>query len=356
MNTIRNGLGTVSSAFLDYAYTTQQSLNSIVLKLKDLRNNTEIFQKVCQVAFAIIQYANWYRNTAVLSRFSFILSTANLHDFYSIIKKPRGWFFPITADRINANKLLDALEAKLVTVFGIAPDSENALGLRSVIYKHLKAQLESMGSNDDAYRNTQELLVVLQRRMQRAGTERVLIEREGENPIEVTYDLSTIDILDVPVEFNSIPLAERLTNWTWDAVDVGCFFLYMNPQGWNLIDTPKLANQIGQFRVFGWVRNQGLETWVRAGVCLAYSLKLFEAVRKLSDEKLTSKLKAKAKWDAINSVAEIVFQGAGYLNHIGKTNFSVGFLSVACIVAKTIGIYAIVRRPRPNYFEAAAAA
>ena len=48
----------IPKSFVNYCYSSQQAGMSVIIKLKELRQDTEFFQKVCQIAFAALPAAS----------------------------------------------------------------------------------------------------------------------------------------------------------------------------------------------------------------------------------------------------------------------------------------------------------
>jgi hypothetical protein len=397
MNNIQGAFLGISQSFKNYCYTTQQATMSVVWNLKNLRNDTEVFLKVCQVAFASLQLIIMrYPGAASLSRFSFALSTAGMHDFYRFLQQPRQWFFPITWEAIDENLVLEDLtcfvcqklnnqpdemieeENKDTEIFSWAVETadselsdneeENKIEervkqinhadfekLHTLLRNCLKAQLQAMHKNGDAYRNLGEFKDVVQRRLH--NMKEVDFNKYEFNQISLQA-LKAVDFSDLNEKnpnyhvakwIRHVPLAERITNLNWSIVDIGCVGLYL--QGWELLDTAKWAEKIGQYPVFQWVKNHQLDTWVIGLVCTAFSWKLFEALRKLLDEELTAQEKRRAIWNVFTSVAELALFGAIFLNHIGQTKFNNVHLQWLAIGARSLGTLSIVTRPEHEFFQ-----
>lgn len=393
----------IPEAVKHYFHTTSQAVLPVVLKLRDLRNDTDFFQKVCQVAFASLQLLIMrYPGAASLSRFSFALTTANMHDFYCFLKYPQRWLFPINAKAINENAVLadvvDYLYGSLEpvnntdeivennsdeTVVDVAvvknPDEividignetnskvdEEKLKILRVVVKYcLNAQLTQMAANNDSYRNFDELKEVLEKRLK---------DKKLNEKLKVEFDLQDDDLLaqekilsalkDVDLtDLNEEVSGHKLSNWTrhpsllervisinWAVVDIGCVGLYL--QGWGLFDTAKWANRIGQYPVFQVVKDSQLVTWVVGAVFTAFTFQLIEAVRKLHDETLSPQDKLKARWDIITSLGEGVLYGSLYLNFIGKAKFDNVYLQWFAIGSKSLGLLSILIRPKHEFFQ-----
>ena len=351
-------LSSINQPLKNYCYDSQQAALSIVLKLKDFRNNPEFFQKVCQVAFASLQLIiTRYPEAANLSRFSFVLMTANMHDFYKFLKQPRQLFYPVNAESIDENALLDSLTAVLfnqlykkdgdsssddevLKVDSPVDSSDIRSGLRGVLRDCLKAQLEQMADNNDSYRNIEQFKQVFQKRLQK-------LENDG-------FNFPNIELDDVEVLLRPTPLAETLTNLIWTLLDIVCVGLYS--RGWKLLDTAKWAEQMGQHKGFQWIKNQHLDTWVVGLVCAGFTLKFLEAIRKLRVEALTEEGRNQARWNAITSLVELIFYGAIYLNQIGQTKIDHSYVHCLGILAKSLGLLSIAMRPKHQFFQQAEAA
>ncbi|CAF23132.1 hypothetical protein [Candidatus Protochlamydia amoebophila] len=329
-----NLLSRCSNAVIDFPQAAFQSIGKGVIKLKKYRNNPEIFQKTAQIAISIIQYYNWHHGIVVYPKLERTLSTANMHDFYQILKEPRGFLCPIKAESINAPQALENIVNKLCVIF---PNFDRG-ALRQTVQKHLQAQLDSMVANDDAYTSTEDFALALQNRLQ-----------EPIADLTSSSILNVVDLNDVKIPVIHRTLVDKIVDVTGLFINMGCVGLYTN--AWNLVDTGAWAMRIGQNSGFGWVKYQSLETWVRGGVTFAFGAKLFEATRKLLDEKLTPTARRNAKIDAISSLFEFVYQGVGYLNHRNILKVSPGLFYAGAIITKGVGIACVLARPKPNYFE-----
>ena len=324
----------IPGALRDVAYQTQQNAMSIALRCKDLRNDPEFFEKVCQIGVASLQLIMArYPGAANLSRLSFALSTALMHDFYSFMKQPRQWLYPVSADLIDDNAVL----ASLIDILQdqLDPDGDNVQKVEDLARECLGGLLKSMNDHNDAYRNADVFIDRLQVKLQGTSSD--------------NFDLSDVDLTDLDVTLRHIPLVERLTNFNWTVVDVGCVGLFMHE--WKLLDTAKWAERVGQIPGLQWVKSNSFETWVIGLVCSAFGLKLLEAVRKLQDEALTAAEKRQARWNIVTSLAELTFYGAIFLNRIGQTTIENSKISWLAIFAKSLGLISIASRPAHKFFQ-----
>lgn len=372
---IRTAFNGIYHSASQYCYSSQQATMTVISKLPELRNDPEFFQKVCQVAFNAIQLVILHCPAAAsLSRFSFALTTANMHDFYCFLKQPRQWFFPITGDCIDENKTLRSLTDELYFQFNdrspycfspLVFDGDKYNQLNTIAVNCLKAQLGQMREKDDAYRNVDEFKAVLQRRLLTTpGTpyySQAVVDylKLPANTPNWQMNLNTLiaseitakkmNFTNLKVSIRHTPLAERITNWNWAIVDIGCVGLYM--QGWKLLDTAKWAARVGQYQGLQWVKNQHLDQWVVGLVCTGFAWKLFEAVRKLADEAMTKEERKIARWNVITSSAELVLWGSVFLNLIQKTQISNTYIYSFGVFAKSLGLLSIVARPKHEFFQ-----
>lgn len=385
------------------------SAQARILRLSELRHDPDFFQKVFQVAFAAIRLVIEHNphKSASLSRLAFVLSTANMTDFYRILETPRRWFFPINANSIDENKTFDSLIEVLCQHYGIAFQRENGAivnvgdpNLVKIAKACLREHLNDMMKRGIAYRNTDELKEVLLKSIQMKGTihiayngnvvwindkkvieiddngkvielgkfkerinNNIIVGRKDEfgrqiNDITVIvaadYAVNGLNLNALEIHVRHTPLLERITNVLWNIVDVGCIGLYL--QGWNLIDTAKWAERVGQYEAFTWVKKHELETYVRVFVCGAYLAKLVEAARKLRSDALTPQERNNARSDVIICIAELIFNGSGYLKHVGYMKISHTFIEVSAIVAKSLGVWFMATKPRHEFFQQAAPA
>ncbi len=319
---------------------------------------------------------------AVLDSLEKVLCEA-LHRGFDVPVKPQG----------NAENA-DEVEAEVEAEAEVEPEQERVYkgddNVRLIAKAYLQKQLETMFVTGDAYASVEEFKEALYNRFAATGQDakgdrlkdaqgnfiqsdadygQVYIATEnGKSQVKLyisakdvgnnteTFDvlkLSLADIKNVNVPLRHVPLLDRLTNWLWAIVDLQCVALYLH--GWNLLDTAKWAAQIGQYPGCQWIKTQSLELWLRGLVCVAYSTKLLEACRKLADERLTDAQRRDAKWHRVTSLVELVYNGAGFVDAIGLKKINPTTIHWLAIVAKTMGLLEIVTKPRPKFFEIAAA-
>lgn len=372
LSSLRNLPELVSS----YCYDCQQKVLSVIPELKNYHDNTELFQKIFQVVVACFQIAI-IRNSQIASlpKLSFVLSTANMHDFYNFLKLPRLWFTPISVDTINDTQLLESLEDCLVNNLEEAKKKKNAqpveakeevleeeVGLdedddededdnldaadiphlRDLATKALGNQLISMAKNGDAYPTAQAFKDTLTKHLNaviRENGETWL--REYSQQKTTLFDIE-VDLTNLEIEFRHVPIGERLTNLAWAVVDLACVGMYFKE--WNLLDTAKWADRVGQYQGFQWVKDSHADKWFIGALTGAFALKLLEAGRKLLDDTLTKQERLQARWNVVTSLAELNLYGSMYLHMLGRTQFSPVYIQACAIFAKSLGILSIATR------------
>lgn len=328
-------------------YRADQFTMSAILKAKALRNNPDFFQKTCQIAFSSLQLLFNYHpeRKNSLARLSIVLLTANMHDFFRFIQQPRQWFYPVNVEAINEDAVLEDLTLYLYHHrFGSEPihqHTQQYLELMEIVKNCLSDQLNQMIANDDSYRNLNEFIQVLQKRLRTKDYDFSGINLNDLQAPNSVYDISKW--------VKHVPLLKRIENINWSIVDLGCAGLFL--QEWHLLDTAKWANRIGQYSALQWVKEQRLDNWVTGLVCTGFFWKFLESVRKLNDEVLTMQEKREAHWSAVTSLADLIFFGAIYLNLSGKTRFNNVYMQCFAIVARSLGLLSIITRPKHQFFQ-----
>lgn len=338
MNNIPS-LSSVVDQALNVADQTAQSAMAIACNARDLiRNNPDFFQKMCQVAYASLQLIEAHNpGMTYLSRFQFALGTYLMHDFYSMIKKPYQWCFPVRADTIDENAVLASLTQVLQAQ--LDPLGQyNTTEIAHIAKSALKTRLELMARTDDGFKNAKGFKDVLENQI-----------RAMHSP---SFSLTTVTLAPIEVTLKSVSIGERLTNYNWTLVDMGTVLTFFRE--WNFVDTAKWADRIGHIRGFQWVNSNSLDAWVVGGVCTGFSLKLVEASRKLWYVKMTDNDRRQARWDVITSVVELTFYSPLFLNLVGKTAIANSTLQWFAVGAKSLGLISLATRPKHVYFAPAA--
>lgn len=333
----------LSQSFKDYCYNTQQATMSVFVEMRNLRNIPDFFQKTCQVAYASLQLLllRYPHASPSLSRFSTgLLTTADMHDFYRFLRHPTDWFFPVRAETINENAVLEDLVGNLkYNGFGKDPAE-----LRKIVKECLLAQLKQMASEGDAYCEVETFRDMLQERLRKVKSN--------------NFDFSKVDLSDLNKNkaavyaisewVRHVPLLDRIMDFNWKVVDALTVGLHL--QQWGFLDTAQWANRIGQYRGFDWIKDHRLDKWVVGLVCSAYAWKMLEGVRKLNDELLTKQEKSQARWGVITSAAELVLHGTNYLNLMGKTKIDTTYLHCFAIISKSLGLLSLAVQ-RHEFFQ-----
>lgn len=395
---IQGAFQDIPQSFNYYCHTTQQATMSVILKLKELRNDPEFFLKICQIATASLQLIiAHYPDAAFLSRFSFVFTTADMHNFYRFLRRPYQWFCPVSTETIDENLVLKDLTQfiyrKLKDNVSVddewadvvddyfwvdltenkddhvenkdnhdseneAIDSEDFNTLNRFLRECLNVQLERMRDNYDyAYRDLDKFKDDMSKCLKQADFDKHQFDNITFDELSaVMDDLSALNANNedyhVAQWIRHETLAETITKLNWAIVDIGCVGLYL--EGWKLLDAAKWTERIGQYPGFQWVKNQQLDRCVLGLVCTAYAWQLFEAARKLHDQRLqplTKQESRQAKWNVITSTAELILWGSVFLNQIGQTQFNNAYLQWLAIGAKSLGLLSIVVQPKHEFFQ-----
>lgn len=325
-----------------------QGTVSFVSKAKELRNNTDFFQKTCQVMFASLRLViDRYPAAKYLSKFAVTLDTANIHDFYHIFVLPRDLFFPVKVDRLDPQQLADALieemdsqcpitQQALVTDSTVAGEDEEesqdfATRKKSLAHECVRNVLLKMAANDDASTSVEDVKKKLYRELV---------------PFNSLYGcvfdpLFTLDGIDVTLASRS--WSGLFQDCLWKVVDFGSVGLYLNE--WGILDTAKLGLQFGSVRGLQWVADQKLLSWVYGLVCTGYILQLLGAVRELGGGGLSAGEKRGAQLRLISSCSEVLYQGSNFLNSSGRVAIPTTVVLSLGIIAKSIGLLGLIYQP-----------
>jgi len=354
----------------DPFHASQQAVISVICKFKKIRNDSDVFQKIGQIAVASLQLIMLeHPATKSLANLSIVISAVSMHDFCRVLQYPRHWFFPITAEVIDQHVVRDALYENLYKKLEVRVANDPALNdddhkkqllkseaskLKKIIENCLIDQLNLMNANNDGYRNLEEFVGQLEKRFRKLGHPYIDFPNIDLSKF-VTKDLSKNDDKSNDYTQNvstgmvyKVPTLEKITNIHWAVVD--CLTVALSLKEWGLLDTAKLAETIGQHHAFQWVKNQKLECWLIGLVCTSFSWKLLESVRRLRDEELSTNGRHQTRWDAVTSLAELTYFGSIFTNLIGKTNFSSAHVQILAITAKSLGLLSIFTRPNYEVF------
>lgn len=340
------GIQDFAKTGFELACQPKQTAISFLKNCHTLRNNTDFFEKIGQVAYAAIQLVMMhFPGTQYLSRLSFAFSTVLMHDFYSFLKQPTKWFYPLNLSRIDQNAALTDLTTTLQEQ--LDPTGAHGDVVQRLARAHLEYRFQVMGENNDTYRSVDEFKEVLQKQI-RETKNKVILEKIAPATIPATFNLEAVSLTKFHMTLTHVPLLERLGNLTWILVDVGTVGYFF--QKWNLLDTAKWGERIGKVPGFQWVPSNSFDTWVIGGVCTGFGLKLVEAVRKLYDEAeaMTTEQKRQARWDVVTSIAEGIFYGAIFMNRIGQCAIKDSNIQWLAIIAKSLGLLSIIRTLEPS--------
>lgn len=329
-----------------YMYHPDQLYARVSVQLNTWRNNPDFFQKICQIVCGalLIKIAR-DPLPSKLTRFASVFSTTNMQDFYRLLQLPQTFAFPIQLQRMDVTALQNSLLKLMCDHFHAGyKESENGNILivedekiASITHAVLEKQLQVMEEKGDAYRTVDDFKDVLQKRFRALKT-------VHDDQSDRDFDFETVDLEMLDVSLISISAISRLEGVICFIVNCSCLILYLRE--WNLIETARWAEAMGRAAIFGWITTQSLEGWARGLTCIAFCLKMSEAARTLWIASLTSQERRKAQWVTVGSLFEIVANGAGFLQANGLRSFHPITINSLEIVAKGIGLFEIITRPK----------
>jgi hypothetical protein len=366
---VNNSTNVLLSYATSGAAIAKQKTIAFIIEVDRVRKNPEIFQKICQIGEAVIGFMIAYSpRFAYLTGFKWNLEkAAHFHDFWRVLYHPSQLISSVNCYSIDEYQTHASLVKLLVKQENLpvndfieingklyalesGSDADKRLKQLEVIAKnYLHTQLSSMDENNDSYQDVEAFKSVLQRRIEQNPW---LTNVEGSRPgtyESIAFDASGFPLTDLQVTLRTPSLAERITHILWRPVDWGTVFLDFKE--WNLVDTAKWAARFSDKTGIEWVKNQDLVTWVMGAVCVNFGIQLFEACRKLCDEKgLTADQKKALRQDALYYFAEVISNGMSFMNHVGIQHFDHHYLQLARIGAKSIGVWCFFNKPKIDFF------
>lgn len=345
MNAVLGAINDFSQTCGNYCYETQQAGLSGILKLKEMRNHPDIYQKIGQLAHSSLQFMMMMNIApgAKLAELSVAIAGAvGMHDFYRVVQYPRHWFFPVNAESIDEDVVLKDLVSYLIASVPVGKPVPHEGELRAVVQQCLKAQLELMADKDDAYRNLGEFIGQLEKRLRKEDQDWFVESGFSGLKQSEEYDLTKW--------FRHVPTLEKITNISWVVADVLANAWWLGV-AWNIVNLDKCAETIGQYRAFAWVKNQNLETCLIGSVCVGFAWRLLESVRKLRDEKLSDIEKRQMEWNTVTDATNLVFFGAIFTNMISQTKINNTWILALSVGARSLGLLSLLIKPKREFFE-----
>lgn len=317
----------------------KQALAKTVIELNEVRRDPEGFQRICLVALSALEGINYYFNKNYLPKLVQVLDVANSFDFYGFLKIPYYLFHAIDSDRIDEFKTLESLEHVLCENWNRGTADSQGVRRDPQVYSFartcLEALLEQMNENDWAYIDDRTFKAALKQWM--------IGEVVNAPQYSSQWSSDCINLSSLKIAQKKDSWLETLANINFIVVDIICIPTFL--RDWNLMNLQFYANRLGQYRLFAWVPNQSLDTWVRIGLCTGFLLRFLEAWRCLSQSQIGRSTIKRAQWELVVSAAEFVF------NSSILYRAPIPVVLFFTFVAKSLGVISIICRPNTHYFE-----
>lgn len=299
------------------------SFQNVLSHLNDLRKDPDAFQKICQVAIAIIQGIGWYRGKVYLEKVVTLLDAANVDDFYDFLSIPYEILYPYNTERIDEEKLLDSLERYLSRQL---LKQEGIDTIREITQQILTEFLKEMEAKETAFRKAPHFRTQLQNRF---SQESHLFTQKG-------FRLDRINLDEMEIPLKKVSIFTSLEWVTKTFASLACIPDFL--QEWNVIDLSGKAEALGKYRLLSWLPNQSLCQWVKGAWCLGFLFQFLEACRVLILTKPSAQERREAKWSLASSAAEFVFNFAAYQNREPI------LVTLFIFIAKSIGLLSILSK------------
>ncbi len=362
-----------------YNYIQPKAL-SFVKALNDKRNNIPELYKTLQVAIAATDLWNTYlsglattflpslKNVQILTVFNPRGKTvADMFFFWGFMQQPRNWRFPVTAASVDSRDALRQLEEAIKAKFpyeggGNDPHQfvrapQQAFVVKSILKQQLDTMVNSKGY--PAYRNAQEFADALANRFEACGVVSVNTEKgkykiiPKPTDIDLSYDLAEFakEVRKMKFIVAQPSILETITNLNWLAVDLGTTTMFL--KFWNILDTSRISNALGNISVFG--KNpfaQPLEVFVRASICTGCVLSLANTTKawyQLPENGRDPYQVRKLKLDATSAATDVIYHGTCFVKEAGIKAIPQPCIDALSIVVRSIGIFCINKQPAPAY-------
>ncbi|MBA3721709.1 MAG: hypothetical protein H0W88_04845 [Parachlamydiaceae bacterium] len=313
------------------------ALCSTLSGLNNIRENAEAFQKVCQIAICTIQSINWATGKNYLPKFLKILDIVNVHDFYEIVELPDRLYFQLSYETVDHDKLLNSLEATLCLNWKLEDkndfNKERDESIKQFARHSLNDFLEHISDEDITYRYPEQLKKDLKKWLIHDLN---FHELKDCNPAKVNFTK-----LEIPLK--KLPILDFLSKCCFTVTTIGWVPSFL--QSWGVIDLSFVTNAMGRYKALKWLSGQSLDKWLTAGLCLAYVFKFIESSRILRQNSSSPNDKSMARWDAVTSATEFIF------NFTIIKNVTQTFIVFSMLIAKSIGLFSIMWKPSPQFFE-----
>lgn len=301
-----------------YGNEAKQYVLGAIIAINKQRGNPDSFHKAAQVAYSTMQlYIAYNPAASYLNKLVTLLQASNMHYFFNFLKIPRPLFYPVDANSIDEKQVYNEL-----------PDVETQCSKQKAC---IKAQLKEMSDNNEAFSSVDEFKSQLNKKLAAKN-----------------IGLGVDELKEAKIRPRST-LMEQMIGWTWIVTDLSCAALFL--QAWNVINTAKWADRIGQYSAFKCVRTNSLETAVSGLATLGYGLSFIEVWRKLRDQPLNTSERINLTHDKYYALTEIVNNGASMIHASGYMPINRTYLNLFTLAAKGFGLWCNVNRAERLYFE-----
>lgn len=329
----------IRKSAVTYADEGIQTFNRWLIKGFDIKNNPGIFQRICQVAAIAIMALSDYVGKPILEKFKpFLASTSDGHLFWSILKRPYQWFYPIAVAHIDWDQLCNHLTSSIcITMPYLNQAKANEFARNCVT-----AQLQYMLEKDVRYKVVQDFKIHL--------AYHILLEKQ-KNPF-----FRDIAIEQITIPCKSASRMKSASTMFFTGVDVFrlAFFLdivkinlveiftTLISNGAELIGMGGQAKALGQTRLFQFAANSELSDWIWGGSAIAYMLLAIDSVTKQKDVSSKEWERKNAKWSALMAISEAVYCTLQALRWENPLLYPLGLLT------KGLGIFALSKKEKPQ--------
>lgn len=311
-----------------------------------LRASDEGFIKCSQVALSVLQAISLYRGVEITPRLQKTLTASEVLYFFGIVKLPNTIFGVVNASTIAREGIFEELEKELRQHKGFQPlthlQQDSSVVLANVNEEKLRQQTKDiltklLGYNwiyaatednvaSECYTSVDHLKILLKKR---------LADDLGLNQAESDGIVGQMNVhANIPTLISRVISLDFISNLSFSIVDIECVFMYL--QAWGA-DFSSFIDQIGEYKVFGFVKSLDLEVSMRVGLIIGYGSNIIQAC-KTAVYSTEIRKREYAVWDIVKSATEIG------LNIASMAKVNQGLLVAGTIATKSIGVVSVLVR------------
>ncbi len=336
-----------------YCYDFTQATLDGFKKTTTVVNDINGFTKIFRLVMSAMKFFHSSVGTPLPLKLFTVFDTANLNDFYEILSLPKTLLFPVTAERIDTQKVFERLltigqnsiancEIVMDDVFEAHSATNSYQHMHSFVKKTVQDFVSDMQTKEVVYRNTEEFFLALAPRL--STLKFTIIEDNEKKDFSVFKDQRLYHPKLSSTILTQMTWSESLLRWNGFAVASECALFCLKE--WKLIQ----LNGIEQ---------KELGIVLRASVCSLYALKALILFNDwdisqentstpepllISNPVKEAQIKAKKEHrlaDRVNVISDLTYHSANLVQEMGLYVFPERLIPAISIFTNMVGLKCI---------------